>query len=96
MHTLDIAIVVVYLAVMIAVGWVVGIKDDPAVAAENTGFTQFLCPNKDSYPLLEDSLRANAGIFLPADIKAKCEVLTDLGEKNALYVKVWDEIKNQM
>ncbi len=66
---------------------------DPAVAAENTGFTQFLCPNKSSYPLLESSIRENAGIFLPADIRAKCEVLNDLGEKNALYVKIWDEIK---
>jgi spermidine/putrescine transport system substrate-binding protein len=69
---------------------------DPAVAAENTGFTRFLCPNKDSYRLLEPSLRANPGIFLAPEIKAKCEVLADLGEKNALYVKVWDEIKNGM
>lgn len=67
---------------------------DPAVAAENTGFTRFLCPNKDSYRLLEPALRGNPGIFLEPAIKAKCEVLADLGEKNALYVKVWDEIKN--
>jgi spermidine/putrescine transport system substrate-binding protein len=66
---------------------------DPAVAAENTAFTQFLCPNKSSYPLLEPSIRENDGIFLSAEVKAKCEVLNDLGEKNALYVKVWDEIK---
>jgi spermidine/putrescine-binding protein len=69
---------------------------DPAVAAENTGFTQFLCPNRDSYPLLDRSIRENPGIFLVPEIKAKCEVLADLGEKNALYVKVWDEIKNGM
>jgi spermidine/putrescine transport system substrate-binding protein len=69
---------------------------DPAVAAENTGFTQFLCPNRDSYGLLEESIRGNPGIFLPVDIRVKCEVLTDLGEKNVLYVKVWDEIKNGM
>jgi spermidine/putrescine transport system substrate-binding protein len=67
---------------------------DPAVAAENTGFTQFLCPNKDSYDKLDKSIRDNPGIFLSPEIKAKCEVLADLGEKNALYVKVWDEIKN--
>ena len=69
---------------------------DPAVAAENTGFTQFLCPNKDSYPLLDKSIRENRGIFLAPEIRVKCEVLADLGEKNALYVKVWDEIKNGM
>ena len=66
---------------------------DPAVAAENTGFTQFLCPNRDSYPLLDPAIRSNPGIFLPAEVKAKCEVLNDLGERNALFVKVWDEIK---
>jgi spermidine/putrescine transport system substrate-binding protein len=69
---------------------------DPAVAAENTAFIQFLCPNKDSYPLLDRSIRDNPGIFLAPGIREKCEVLADLGEKNALYVKVWDEIKNGM
>jgi len=69
---------------------------DPAVAAENTGFIQFLCPNKDSYGMLDRSIRENPGIFLAPEIRAKCEVLADLGEKNALYVKVWDDIKNGM
>jgi spermidine/putrescine transport system substrate-binding protein len=66
---------------------------DPAVAAENTEFIQYLCPNKDAYPLLSEEIRSNPGIFLAPEIQAKCEVLADLGEKNALYVKVWDEIK---
>jgi spermidine/putrescine transport system substrate-binding protein len=69
---------------------------DPAVAAENTEFTRFLCPNRDSYGFLDRSLLENPGVFLSSEIKAKCEVLADLGEKNALYVKVWDEIKNGM
>jgi spermidine/putrescine transport system substrate-binding protein len=69
---------------------------DPAVAAENTGFTQFLCPNRDSYPLLDRAIRENPGIFLAPEIKAKCEVLADLGAQNALYVKIWDEIKSGM
>jgi spermidine/putrescine transport system substrate-binding protein len=66
---------------------------DPQVAAENTGFIQYLAPNKGSYPLLDEAIRNNPGIFLAPEIKAKCEVLADLGEQNALYVKVWDEIK---
>ena len=66
---------------------------DPAVAAENTEFIQFLCPNKTSYASLGEEILGNPGIFLAPEIKAKCEILTDLGEKNALYVKVWDEIK---
>lgn len=66
---------------------------DPQVAAENTAFTQFLCPNRGAYPLLDPAIRENPGIFLPAEVKAKCEVLDDVGEKNALFVRIWDEIK---
>jgi len=66
---------------------------DPKVAAENTEFIQYLCPNKDSYPLLKEEIRTNTGIFLAPELKAKCEVLAELGQANALYVKIWDEIK---
>ncbi len=66
---------------------------DPQVAAENTEFIQYLCPNKSAYPLLNEEIRSNPGIFLAPEIQAKCEVLADLGEKNALYVKIWDRIK---
>jgi spermidine/putrescine transport system substrate-binding protein len=66
---------------------------DPKVAGENTEFIQYLCPNKDAYPLLGEGIRTNPGIFLPPELKAKCEVLADIGAANVLYVKVWDEIK---
>jgi len=66
---------------------------DPAVAAENTGFIQYLCPNSASYPLLSEEIRANPGIFPPPEIRAKGEVIEDLKENNAKYVKVWDAIK---
>ena len=66
---------------------------DPKIAAENTGFTQYLCPNKDSYALLDDAARNNPAIILPEDVKAKGEVNLDLGEENAKYSKIWDEIK---
>ena len=66
---------------------------DPKVAAENTEFMQYLCPNKDAYPLLSESIRNNPAVMLPEDIKAVAEVNLDLGEENAKYTKVWDEIK---
>mgnify|MGYP003818565093 CR=1 FL=1 len=66
---------------------------DPAVAAENTGFTQYLCPNKDSYALLPEATRNNPAILLPPEVKARGEVNLDLGEDNAKYIKIWDEIK---
>ncbi len=66
---------------------------DPKIAAENTGFTQYLCPNKDSYPLLEESIRNNPAIILPADVKEKGEVNFDVGTNITKYSKTWDEIK---
>ena len=66
---------------------------DPKVAAENTEFITYLCPNKDSYPLLSEEIRGNGGIFPAAEIRAKGEVIKDLGAENAKYVKIWDQIK---
>ncbi len=67
---------------------------EPEVAAENTNFLYYLCPNKDAYPLLAPEIRDNPGIFVKPEIRAKSEILANLGEANALYVKVWDRIKS--
>jgi spermidine/putrescine transport system substrate-binding protein len=66
---------------------------EPEVAAENTEFIQYLCPNSASYPLLSEEIRSNPAIFLPEELRAKCEVIADLGEQNALYSRAWDEVK---
>ncbi len=52
---------------------------DPAVAAENTDFIYYLCPNKDSYPLLPAEIRDNPGIFMAPEIRAKSEMIADIG-----------------
>ena len=67
---------------------------DPAVAAENTGFLNYLCPNRDAYPLLDPEFRENPAVFMSPEIRAKSEIVIDLGPANALYVKIWDEIKS--
>ncbi|HNX49771.1 MAG TPA: spermidine/putrescine ABC transporter substrate-binding protein [Thermoanaerobaculaceae bacterium] len=66
---------------------------DPKVAAENTEFISYLCPNSASYPLLSEETRANPAMFPSKEVRARCEVIVDLGEKNALYTKMWDEVK---
>jgi spermidine/putrescine transport system substrate-binding protein len=66
---------------------------DPKVAAENTDFTQYVCPNAAAYPLMSEAIKNDPGVFLSAELKAKCEILADLGADNAKWVKVWDEIK---
>jgi spermidine/putrescine-binding protein len=66
---------------------------DPAVAAENTEFLSYLCPNSASYPLLSEAVRATPVLFPSPEVRARCEVIVDLGPANALYTRVWDAIK---
>jgi spermidine/putrescine transport system substrate-binding protein len=66
---------------------------DPAVAAENTAAIYYLCPNKASYALLPAEIRGNPGIFLDPGIRAKSEMIADVGAANALYIAVWDRLK---
>ena len=66
---------------------------DPAVAAENTNFIYYLCPNRDAYPLIAPEIRTNPGIFVKPEIMAKSEVIANMGAANALYIKVWDRVK---
>ena len=67
---------------------------DPAVAAENTAFLSYLCPNKDGYALLPADLRDDPAVFMSPELRAKSEIFADLGTANALYVRIWDEIKS--
>jgi len=66
---------------------------EPAVAAANTEFINYLCPNRSSYELLKEELKRNQTLFPPPEVRARCEVIADLGADNAKYTKVWDEIK---
>jgi spermidine/putrescine transport system substrate-binding protein len=65
----------------------------PEVAAENTNFISYVCPNKTSYPKVDPALRNNPSIFLSPELRAKCEVIEDLGLDTAKYIKIWDQIK---
>jgi len=66
---------------------------DPKVAAENSNFIYYLCPNKDAYPLLNAEIRQNPGIFMAPAIMARSEIIANIGGANALYIKVWDRVK---
>jgi len=66
---------------------------DPGVAAENTNFLSYVCPNQASYPKVDAALRNNPAVFLAPEVKAKCEVIDDLGADTAKYTRIWDEIK---
>jgi len=65
----------------------------PEVAAANTEYVYFLCPNTAAYELIDEELLGDPSIMLPPEILAKSEVIEDLGENNRLYSRMWDEIK---
>jgi len=66
---------------------------DPDVAAQNTEFTKYLCPNKGSYASLSSEIKNNPGIFLKPEVLNRCEIIGDLGKENPKYTAVWDRIK---
>jgi spermidine/putrescine transport system substrate-binding protein len=66
---------------------------DPEIAAENTNFLSYVCPNQASYSKVDPVLRNNPAVFLSPEVKAKCEVIDDLGQDTAKYNKIWDQIK---
>jgi spermidine/putrescine transport system substrate-binding protein len=66
---------------------------NPDVAAENTNFISYVCPNQASYAKVDPVLRNNPAVFLAPEVKAKCEVIEDLGPDTAKYTRIWDQIK---
>jgi spermidine/putrescine transport system substrate-binding protein len=66
---------------------------DPEIAARNTEWVYFLAPNSSAYPLLSEEVRSDPAVFVPEDLMSKAEIIRDLGEDNALYIQVWDQLK---
>jgi len=66
---------------------------DPKVAAQNSEFIGYLCPNAASYPLLPEEFRTDPAVFLDPEVAARSEVILDLGDDNRKYTRIWDEIK---
>ena len=56
-------------------------------------FLGCLCPNKEALKNVDKAFLSNPAITIPAELKAKCEVIEDLGADLAKYTKVWDELK---
>ncbi|HAS81353.1 MAG TPA: spermidine/putrescine ABC transporter substrate-binding protein [Verrucomicrobia bacterium] len=65
----------------------------PEVAAANIEYVHYRCPNVAAYALLPPAVRNDPTIFLPDAVLQRCEVIKDLGEDNARFAKIWDEIK---
>lgn len=65
----------------------------PEVAAANIEFVYYLCPNKAAYELLSEEIRNDPVVFIDPEIKAKSEIIGDVGESLALYTRMWDQVK---
>ncbi len=67
---------------------------DGKVAAQNIEYVHYLAPNKEAYQYLSDNIKSDPAILMPDEVLKKCEVIVDLGKDNALYSKIWDEVKS--
>jgi spermidine/putrescine transport system substrate-binding protein len=67
---------------------------DSQIAAENTEYIGFLCPNQAAYALLSAELLQNPILFPPEQVRAHLQVIRDLGVANSKYTETWDRIKS--
>jgi spermidine/putrescine transport system substrate-binding protein len=66
---------------------------DGDVAAQNSQFINYLCPNTAAYAKLPAEFMNDPAVRLSPEVRAKSEVIRDLGPDNAKYTRVWDLIK---
>ena len=66
---------------------------EPDVARRNMESIRYYMPNPEAVGLLDSELRDNHAFSVDEEVMERCEVIRDLGEDNAKYVKVWDMIK---
>lgn len=66
---------------------------EPPVAASNMEWMGYLCPNTPALKMATPEFLRNPAVTIPDEVKAKSEVIQDLGADLAKYTKVWDEIK---
>lgn len=64
------------------------------VAAANTEYVYYLAPNTAAYELLSQEILEDPAVFISDEVLEVSEVLLDLEEDNALYSRIWDEIKS--
>lgn len=66
---------------------------DPEVAAENSVAIQYLCPNSASYDRLPADFMNDPALRLAPEVRARSEVIRDLGADLVKYTRIWDVIK---
>ena len=66
---------------------------DPTVAAQNMQWMGYLCPNTEALKKVSPEFLKNPAVIITDEVRAKSEVIQDLGPDLAKYTKVWDAVK---
>jgi spermidine/putrescine transport system substrate-binding protein len=66
---------------------------EPGIAAENMEWLGYLCPNPEALKRVSADFLTNPAVTIPEEVKARSEVIENLGPDLAKWTKVWDEIK---
>ena len=66
---------------------------DPKNAAKNMEYTCYAAPIPEAKKYLPEELRTHPGMIFPEALFKAGQIIQDLGDDNAKYLKVWDEIK---
>ncbi|HQF71668.1 MAG TPA: spermidine/putrescine ABC transporter substrate-binding protein, partial [Promineifilum sp.] len=68
---------------------------EPEVAAAITNFTFYPSPNEAAKEFIDPDILNNPGIYPPAEVRAKMQWLTDVGDAVFIYDEMWTAIKGQ-
>lgn len=68
---------------------------DPENSKQNVDYIGYSTPNKETYNMLDDEIKNNAGAYPSADILNKCEIFIDLGDNLKLYDDAWMNVKTK-
>ena len=67
----------------------------PDISAENMDEIGYVSPNTEGVKLVSDEMKSNPVFNLPAEERAKCKPLLDLGADNEKYTRAWDKIREE-
>jgi spermidine/putrescine transport system substrate-binding protein len=65
---------------------------DAEIGAQLSNYTQYGSPNSASFPLLDEALRTNPGIYPSEETREKLYFLKSLGEDDLLYEEAWTQL----
>jgi len=68
---------------------------DPRIGARLSDFNCYATPNKAARQFVDREDSGNVAIYPSAEVMAKLEFVSDLGEQNQLYDALWARVKSR-